>query len=413
MLETRKPDTVLIAGCRVGYELLPILRTADGPSFVDYLHIEEPGPRAYPQLSLRYAPYLDSTIVSSQYLRARQIAAGANPAQVHVATTNIDPNIWDRSRFPTPAQPVPVIAFIARLTKQKQPDVLAAVLKTLRDRAIPFTCQIAGDGDQRRWLENFIARHRLSQVQMLGPLSSDQVRQTLASSDIFFLPSENEGIALALFEALSMGVPPVAAKVGGQAELVTPDCGILIEPGPSQVTEYAAALERLLIDPALRASMATRCRERICDHFTLDAMGRRMAELLESAANNQRFDPAQLPAPVMEGPRARRIRPLATALLLLSPRNLALKLQNLLLLAQIQTDPKKRAGLSAAFDSKYYLSHHPDLIERGVSPLIHYAVQGYLEGRLPSRFFDASYGPRDTPNALNPLLWTIVHGGKI
>jgi glycosyltransferase involved in cell wall biosynthesis len=409
-IENWKPDTVLIAGSRAGYQLLPVLRTAGGPSFVDYLHIEDPDPRGYPQLSLQYASFLDGTIVSSEYLRARQVEAGGDPKRIHVATTNIDPQIWDRSRVQKVPQSVPVIAYIARLTKQKQPRVMAAALRKLQERGVQFTGLIAGDGDQKGWLKTFIAKHRLTQVKMLGAVSSERVREILATSDVFFLPSESEGIALALFEAMSMGVVPVAAKVGGQAELVTDDCGILIEPGPSEVVKYAAALERLLTDHEFRVSMAARSRERICNHFTLDAMGKRMAELLESAATNSRFDPATARAPVIEESNENPMGLPATAMLLLSPRNIGLKLRNLSLLARIMLDPKKRSQLSESFDSKYYLSHHADLTRRGVSPLIHYAVQGYLEERLPSRFFDATGGQRSSPEiAVNPLLWSIVH----
>jgi glycosyltransferase involved in cell wall biosynthesis len=50
----------------------------------------------------------------------------------------------------------------------------------------------------------------------------------MAATDIFFLPSQWEGIALTLFEAMAMQLVPVAADVGGQRELVTPDCGFLI-----------------------------------------------------------------------------------------------------------------------------------------------------------------------------------------
>jgi hypothetical protein len=382
------------------------LRTADGPSFVDYLHIEDPDPRGYPRLSLAYASFLDATIVSSQYLKKRQIEAGGDPNRIHVATTNIDAQVWDRSRYERTPQTVPVIACVARLTKQKQPDVMAAVLKTLRDRGVQFTCLVAGDGDQGRWLESFIAKNRLDQVKMLGPLSSDQVREILAGSDLYFLPSESEGIALALFEAMSMGVVSVAADVGGQSELVTPDCGVLIKPEPSQVVEYANAIERLLTDPKLRNSMAARSRERIRGHFTLDAMSARMVELLEWARCNHRLEPGTAPAHLTAAPRGPFRGPFATALLLLSPRNFALKLRNLRLLGRIFLHRDKRRRLAETFDSRYYLSHHPDLKQSGVSPLIHYAVQGYLEDRLPSANFDT------TRARVNPILWNILKGEK-
>jgi glycosyltransferase involved in cell wall biosynthesis len=410
-IQTRKPDTVLIANSRIGYQLLPSLRTAKGPSFVDYLHMEDWDAQGYPRLSLNYASYLDSTIVSSEHLKKRLTEKGGDPNRIQVATTNIDPRLWDRSSFDQTSilakygvpDGVPVIAYVARLCRQKQPDVMANALKAIRDRGLEFVCLVAGDGDYRPWLEKFIRKHHLDELKLLGAISSDQVRELLAISDVYFMPSESEGIALTLFEAMSMGVPPLAANVGGQAELVTTNCGILVDPGPSQMVEYANALERLLTSRELRRSMAARSRARIRDRFTLEEMGNRMAQLFECAASTSTFEPG----PAHTTPEAEELpsyisRFLTTTLLLLSPRNLGLKLRNLSLLGAIYFHPEKRRRLAETFNARYYLSHNPDLKARGVAPLIHYAVQGYLEGRLPSPHFDPAdrYG-------VNPMLWTI------
>jgi glycosyltransferase involved in cell wall biosynthesis len=411
-IQTRTPDTVLIANSRIGYQLLPFLRTANGPSFVDHLHMEDWGEQGYPRLSLNYASYLDCTIVSSEYLKKRLTEEGGDPNRIQVATTNIDPRLWDRSGYDQPSirakygvpEGVPVIAFVGRLCRQKQPDVMANVIKKIRDGGLEFVCLVAGGGDYRLWLEKFIRKHHLDEIKLLGAVPSDQVREILAISDVYFMPSESEGIALTLFEAMSMGVPPVSANVGGQAELVATDCGILIEPGPSQVVEYADALERLLTDRELRRSMAAQSRERIRDRFTLAEMGNRMAELLECAARNSTFDPKADRQNVASATESHgRLRGfVTTTLLLLSPKDIRLKLKNLSLLGRIFLDPKKRLQLAEAFDARYYLSHNPDLKARGVAPLIHYVVQGYLEERLPSPHFDAP-----SRDGVNPMLWRI------
>lgn len=417
-IESRKPDTVLITNSRIAYQLLPGLRTATGPSFVDYLHMDDWSPAGYPRLSLRYASLLDSTIVSSEYLKRRLVEEGGDPKRIHVATTNIDPQLWDRSRYGAPylrerygvPDGVPVIAFVGRLCQQKQPDVMAAALKIIRDRGLQFVCLVVGDGEYRPWLENFVKKEQFHQIKLLGALPSEKVREILAISDLFFMPSENEGIALTLFEAMSMGVPTIAAKVGGQDELVSEDCGILIKPDHSQESEYANALERLLRNHELRDSMGSRARKRICDYFTLDKMGNRMAELMESAPRNS-FNPESARKDWNGAPQSRRgFRGfVASALLLLSPRHFILKLKNLRLLISIFLDRGKRAQLAGTFDSRYYLSHHPDLNSRGVAPLLHYALQGYLEGRLPSPHFDATGGERVHPGVVvNPMLWSIA-----
>ena len=410
-IRNKKPDTVLIANSRIGYQLLPSLRTAGGPSFVDYLHMEDWEDQGYPWLSLNYAPFLDSTIVSSEYLKQRLVESGGDANRIQVATTNIDPQLWDsrgydkasiRAKYGVP-DGIPVIAFVARLCRQKQPDVMAKVLKAIRDRGLEFICFVAGDGDYRQWLNDFIGQHRLHEIRLLGAVPSERVRELLAISNVYFMPSENEGIALTLFEAMSMGVPPVAADVGGQAELVSTDCGVLVKPGPAQEAAYADALQRLLTDQELRSSMALRSRDRIRDRFTLDEMGNRMAALFECAARNRRFDPgAAYEKPLAEESPRRFGGFTATTLLLLSPKNFGLKLKNLSLLARILLNRKKRLQLDEGFDARYYLSHNPDLRAKGVAPLIHYAVQGYLEDRLPSPHFEVA-----DRNGINPMLWRI------
>jgi glycosyltransferase involved in cell wall biosynthesis len=426
LIESRRPDTVFIANSRIGYELLPFLRTgSEAPSFVDYLHMEDWSPQGYPNLSLRYAPFLDGTIVSSEYLKRCLIQKGGDPNRIHVATTNIDAELWDRSNYDVPSirekyavpEGIPVITFVARLCRQKQPDVMASVLKTIRDRRVNFVCLVAGEGVYRGWLERFVRKHHLDEIKLLGAVQSEQVREILAISEVFFIPSENEGIALTLFEAMSMGVPLIAPDVGGQAELVSPDCGILIKPGPSQLVDYADALQLLLTDQALRTSMGAKSRERIRDDFTLRAMGGTIASLLDSAARNGKFDPGaatkkwddtrEMVYP--EGSRSRLRGVAATTVLLLSPKNFSLKLRNLSLLGRIFLDPKKRIRLDDTFDARYYLSHHSDLRARGVAPLLHYSLQGYLEDRQPSPYFEASGNFHDHPEmSVNPLLWSIL-----
>ena len=91
---------------------------------------------------------------------------------------------------------------------------------------------------------------------------------------------------------------------------------------------------------------------------------------------------------------------MTTALLLLSPKNFGLKLRNLSLLGRVFLDPEKRLQLAEAFNARYYLSHNPDLKARGVAPLIHYVVQGYLEDRLPSPHFDAPSRDGSQSNAM-------------
>jgi len=128
-------------------------------------------------------------------------------------------------------------------------------------------------------------------VRVLGDRSHQRVRELLAASDLLLLPSQREGIALTLYEALAAGVVPVAADVGGQRELVTPECGVLIPHGPDEPAQYVEALRRLIADPALRARMAEAGRARVVAHFSAGQMLDRMQALLDQAVTRARVAP--------------------------------------------------------------------------------------------------------------------------
>ncbi|MBV9769910.1 MAG: glycosyltransferase [Bryobacterales bacterium] len=430
IIRSRRPDTVLIANCKLGYDLLPYLRTtSDGPSFLDYLHIEDLDPDGYAHRSLQYASYLDGTIVSSEHLKRWLIEQGRAAEQIEVCTTNIDPDLWDKSRYDAAQirakygvpEGVPVIAYAARLCPQKQPKVLARVIQAVRDRGAEFVCLAAGDGEDRQWLESFVKANELKELRLLGALPNEQVREVLAISDIYFLPSEMEGIALALYEAMAMGVVPVSADVGGQSELVVPGCGILVKRSAGETEEYTRTLLELLNDENFRRSMARAARSRIVEHFTLDQMGRRMASFFEKAIRSATFDveatrlthPGRPLAPSSEKRRIGMRGSVATLFLLFSPWNFKLKMRNLCLLGRVISDDRKRAKLADLFDSRYYASHNPDVTRRAIAPLVHYAVQGYLENRQPSPHFDAAEIMRHDSqliiSRLNPMLWSILH----
>ena len=123
----------------------------------------------------------------------------------------------------------------------------------------------------------------------------------MAASDVFFLPSRYEGIALTLYEALACGLPVVGARVGGQAELVTKDVGILVDPSnPEEETvRYADALASLLSNADRRRAMGVAARARIVTDFRLEQMGERMNRLLEHAIELHRSAPGPIPSPRM------------------------------------------------------------------------------------------------------------------
>jgi glycosyltransferase involved in cell wall biosynthesis/GT2 family glycosyltransferase len=477
LIKSRGCDAVLISNSQLGYQLLPFLRTGcSGPVFADYVHMEQEEWKSggYPRYSLNYAPFLDLTVAASTHLKNWMVRNGGDPDRIHVCTINIDPAVWDRTRYNAAdirakygiRSGTPVTAYAARLCDQKRPDVLAQVVKDLKQRGAEFVCLVAGDGPYRDFLENFVKTNNLEELKILGAKPNEEVREILAIADVYFMPSQMEGIALAIYEAMAMGAVPVSADVGGQSELVTSDCGILIKPGLGEIPAYTQALLNLLGDPARRNAMAVQARRRICERFTLREMGTRMASLLTKPPEAPPFDVASafqswrggLATEIVEHQRveflcedlwnrgAVAVSPAAneeyvamlalagrlgrgnllvlpqllrssgiglrgalrTLALVLSPRHPVRQARNLALCAKALSNPAARGRLLATFDAEFYRSQYPDVSRSKVIPLLHYCLAGYTENRQPSRQFDAVAIYRQNPElarrGINPLL---------
>ena len=311
LIQSRQIDQVMISNSEFGYLLLPYLRaTCPGVSFVDYCHMEEEYWKngGYPRLAVEYQHLLDLNIVSSAHLRRWMVSHGAQQERIQVCYTNIDAQKWQplsaerrrtiRQKFSV-NDDIPILLYAGRICEQKQPRVFAQTLTELQHRTTDWMALVAGDGPDLEWLRSFIKRHGLAKhVQLLGAVSNDIVRELMGAVDIFFLPSQWEGIALSLYEAMANGLAIVGADVGGQRELVTPECGILIPRGTieDEVAAYTAALANLVQDAGRRQRVGEAARQRVCTEFRLEQLTERLGQLFQEAQHNHAVHPCSLPS---------------------------------------------------------------------------------------------------------------------
>jgi glycosyltransferase involved in cell wall biosynthesis len=91
-------------------------------------------------------------------------------------------------------------------------------------------------------------------------LNSDQRDALLGQADIFILPSHNEGLPMALLEAMSWGLPPIVTPVGGIPEVVTSNQnGLLVQPG--NLDQISAAMHSLITNTDLRLLLGLNARK--------------------------------------------------------------------------------------------------------------------------------------------------------
>jgi hypothetical protein len=97
----------------------------------------------------------------------------------------------------------------------------------------------------------------------------------MSAGNIMFLPTEVEGISLALMEGMSMGLVPVSVKVGGQAELVTPENGYLIDLETNRkdmIVPFEQLLEQLITNKELLQEMSANSIKTVHEKFSTQQM---------------------------------------------------------------------------------------------------------------------------------------------
>lgn len=156
---------------------------------------------------------------------------------------------------PGGTEPEPVVMAAGRLAKEKGFDTLIRAFSKTIDRHPEWRLRIYGKGGQRAELAQLIedtrAEGRIELAGVAVPLDPEWSRAAIA-----VVPSRHESFGLTLVEAMSAGVPAIAADVPqGPREIIESEHnGILVE--CDDVWGMAAALERLMEDPALRRKLA-------------------------------------------------------------------------------------------------------------------------------------------------------------
>jgi glycosyltransferase involved in cell wall biosynthesis len=164
----------------------------------------------------------------------------------------------------------PLIGVVARMTAQKAHGVLLDAMPLIRARVPRLGCLMIGDGVLRSALEERARRIGVADAcRFLG--ARNDVARLLAALDVAVLPSCSEGLPFAVLEAMAVGKPVVATRVGGLAEVIEDGVtGHLVPPGDAGA--LAAAIVSLLTDPDRARTMGQAAAHRVRTQFTLTGM---------------------------------------------------------------------------------------------------------------------------------------------
>ncbi len=172
------------------------------------------------------------------------------------------------------------LAIVARLTERKGHRILFEALAELGRQGLGSSWRlwVVGEGEEEAALRQQAAACGLAaRISFLG--YREDAREIIHASDALLLPSMLETQPLVLTEAMASARPVLASRIYGIPEIVEEGCTGLLVP-PAEVMPLAAALARMLRDPALRAELGAAGRRRYEEHFTLAAMAARTFEVL-------------------------------------------------------------------------------------------------------------------------------------
>ncbi|HTA81382.1 MAG TPA: glycosyltransferase [Bacteroidia bacterium] len=290
-IQTRNPDIIFLSNSMHIYWMLPYIKSKyPHLPVIDYIHCEDPGwmNGGYPRMSALMERFIDKTVVTSQQLKKYiQSIRKDKKDNIDVCYININVNETKANRVEREKarrewgidDDFPIILFAARITAQKQPFVFVETIKKLFKKTENFLAIVLGNGPDFEEMKNLIKSNNLeNKIWCMGAVSNTEVKRYMDIADIFFLPSLYEGIALSIYEAMAKSMAVVGADVGGQKELVTPECGYLIsrsEPA-TEAKEYTEVLYSLIKNRNLLNTIKTNSRKRVEMYFNVEEMHHHM-----------------------------------------------------------------------------------------------------------------------------------------
>lgn len=147
-----------------------------------------------------------------------------------------------------------IVLFFGRLVLEKGVDIFADAVRLLHQRGHKVRPLIVGAGPAEPRLRD------LDGAKLTGHLDAAELARAVASADVMVIPSRSEAFGNVVLEAMAAGLAVVSADAPSAAALIADGRTGLLVPSSSPA-DYAAAVERLIADPAERRRLGKAARD--------------------------------------------------------------------------------------------------------------------------------------------------------
>ena len=176
----------------------------------------------------------------------------------------------------------PVILSVAMFRPDVKTEGLSFLIRScgrLLKAGISFQLVIAGDGKERKKLQQLADRHLPGRARFVGKIAREKMHRFYSAGDMFVFPGIRESLGMVFLESQSCGLPVVAFHNGGIPEVVVDgETGFLT---PAFVSEsFDAAIRRLVLNKDLRRMMGQKAVLHVREHHNLIRNYRGMEKVL-------------------------------------------------------------------------------------------------------------------------------------
>lgn len=219
-----------------------------------------------------WADWPDVLTAVSHYV-AKEMREVSGRRDVYVLPNGINPRDWKPHNPPRADEQLPLrVTTVMRFTKRKSPHLVVRAIpkiNALLPAHIRPLFTLVGDGPERARVEREVERLGVgAQVELTGFQPRHEIREILARSSLFILPTSKEALSIATLEARSCGLPVVAMNHGGVGDLIKNGReGFLA----NTRAEFIARIAEVMGDEALRVRMSAATR-RSLDWFAWDSV---------------------------------------------------------------------------------------------------------------------------------------------
>lgn len=208
----------------------------------------------------------DAVVIFSHEQKGILARYGVPSKNIHVIPNGVDTDLFrpGPSSYKQDLGAEFLVVYCGRLDPEKNVGTFLEVFHSLR---LPPTSKavVVGNGVECARLRDLYT----GETTVFTGVIEDPVSLVpiLQAGDVFVLPSEVEGLSIAMLEAMACGMATVATDVGGDGEALR-GAGILIDPLDLR-SQLALALRLLTENPGLRHSLGRKARRRIVSRYSL------------------------------------------------------------------------------------------------------------------------------------------------